>query len=34
LELLRVATWRSLSARPRVQPDPELTRLLGPLPAP
>jgi hypothetical protein len=34
LELLRVATWRSLSARPRLQPDPELTRLLGPLPTP
>jgi hypothetical protein len=31
LALLRVATWRSLAALPGSQPDPELTRLLGPL---
>jgi hypothetical protein len=31
LELLRAAAWRSMSGLPRTQPDPELTRLLGPL---
>jgi hypothetical protein len=30
-ELLQVATWRSLTALPGSQPDPELTQLLGPL---
>jgi hypothetical protein len=30
-ELLQVATWRSLTAMPGAQPDPELAQLLGPL---